>query len=43
MFNTVKQEKQKRANLRVELNEMKNKVQRKVDIKKKIDNIAFAK
>ena len=43
MFNTVKQEKQKRANLRVELNEMKNKVQRKVDIKMKIDNFAFAK
>ena len=43
MFNTVKEEKQKRKDLRVELNAMKNKVQRKADIKKKIENIAFAK
>ena len=43
LFDTVKQEKQKRNNLRVELNAMKNKVQRKIDIKQKIENIASAK
>jgi len=43
MFDTVKQEKQKRKNPRVELNAMKNKVQRKADIKQKIENIASAK